>query len=139
MTEPATFNQLLASCTTVWLKADPEDHMNRVARQGDTRPMAASSEAMEDLERILAGRTAFYSKADVTLDTPLSRIIDDPEAHAAVFAAIERVDPEIATTLRASLRWVDAQTLATSTIDTPSTVFDALTTALSLLNAQRRG
>src|SRR5688500_14724837 len=67
--EPGTFNRLLASCTTVWLKADPEDHMNRVARQGDTRPMAASTEAMEDLKRILAGRTPFYSKADVALDT----------------------------------------------------------------------
>lgn len=67
--DPATFNQLLASCTTIWLQAEPEDHMNRVAAQGDTRPMAASQEAMEDLKRILAGRTPFYSKADTTLDT----------------------------------------------------------------------
>ncbi len=67
--DPATFNQLLGSCTTIWLRALPEDHMNRVAAQGDTRPMAASREAMEDLKRILAGRTPFYSKADLTLDT----------------------------------------------------------------------
>ena len=33
------------------------------------RPMAASQEAMDDLKRILAGRAAFYSKADITLDT----------------------------------------------------------------------
>jgi XRE family aerobic/anaerobic benzoate catabolism transcriptional regulator len=31
--------------------------------------MAASREAMEDLKRILAGRTPFYSKADLALDT----------------------------------------------------------------------
>ena len=67
--EPATFNELLAHCTTVWLQATPEEHMGRVAAQGDTRPMAASREAMDDLRRILAGRAAFYSKADATLDT----------------------------------------------------------------------
>jgi XRE family aerobic/anaerobic benzoate catabolism transcriptional regulator len=69
VSDPATFNQLLAHCTTVWLQADPEDHMKRVAAQGDMRPMAASKEAMEDLKGILAGRAAFYSKAELRLDT----------------------------------------------------------------------
>jgi XRE family aerobic/anaerobic benzoate catabolism transcriptional regulator len=69
VSDAATFNQLLTHCTTVWLHASPQDHLKRVAAQGDTRPMAASSEAMEDLKRILAGRAAFYSKADLQLDT----------------------------------------------------------------------
>lgn len=69
VSDPATFNLLLAHCTTVWLQASPEDHMKRVAAQGDMRPMAASAEAMDDLKRILAGRAAFYSKAEFTLDT----------------------------------------------------------------------
>ncbi|MDP2066934.1 MAG: helix-turn-helix transcriptional regulator [Burkholderiaceae bacterium] len=69
VSDPANFNVLLAHCTTVWLKAEPEDHMKRVLAQGDTRPMAASREAMEDLKSILAGRTAFYSKAEFTLNT----------------------------------------------------------------------
>ena len=69
VSDPATFNLLLAHCTTIWLQASPEEHMGRVAAQGDLRPMAASKEAMEDLRRILAGRAAFYSKADLTLDT----------------------------------------------------------------------
>ncbi len=69
VSDPATFNQLLAHCTTVWLQADPEDHMRRVTAQGDLRPMAASKEAMEDLKGILAGRAAFYSKAQLRLDT----------------------------------------------------------------------
>jgi XRE family aerobic/anaerobic benzoate catabolism transcriptional regulator len=69
VSDPATFNQLLTHCTTVWLQADPEDHMKRVVAQGDTRPMAASREAMEDLKGILAGRAAFYSKAEFRLDT----------------------------------------------------------------------
>ncbi len=69
VSDPATFNQLLAHCTTVWLQADPQDHMKRVTAQGDMRPMAASKEAMEDLKGILAGRAAFYSKAEFKLDT----------------------------------------------------------------------
>lgn len=69
VSEPATFNLLLAHCTTVWLYADPEDHMKRVIAQGDTRPMADSSEAMEDLKRILNVRAAFYSKAEFKVDT----------------------------------------------------------------------
>jgi XRE family aerobic/anaerobic benzoate catabolism transcriptional regulator len=69
VSDPATFNQLLAHCTTVWLQAEPEDHMRRVVAQGDMRPMAASKEAMDDLRSILAGRAAFYSKAELRLDT----------------------------------------------------------------------
>lgn len=69
VSDPATFNLLLAHCTTVWLQADPEDHMKRVVAQGDTRPMAASREAMEDLKTILVGRAAFYSKAELKVDT----------------------------------------------------------------------
>jgi XRE family transcriptional regulator, aerobic/anaerobic benzoate catabolism transcriptional regulator len=69
VSDPATFNLLLAHCTTVWLHADPEDHMKRVAAQGDLRPMAGNREAMEDLKGILAGRAAFYSKAEFRLDT----------------------------------------------------------------------
>jgi len=69
VSDPATFNQLLAHCTTVWLQAAPEEHMGRVVAQGDTRPMAASPEAMDDLRRILDGRAAFYSKADLRVDT----------------------------------------------------------------------
>ena len=69
VSDAATFNLLLAHCTTVWLQADPEDHMNRVRAQGDLRPMAASAEAMEDLKTILAGRSAFYSKAQLRINT----------------------------------------------------------------------
>ncbi|HPM68019.1 MAG TPA: helix-turn-helix transcriptional regulator, partial [Piscinibacter sp.] len=69
VSDPANFNLLLQHCTTVWLQADPEDHMKRVVAQGDTRPMAASREAMDDLKSILAGRAAFYSKAEFQLDT----------------------------------------------------------------------
>jgi len=71
-----SFNLVLRRCTTVWLTADPEDHMSRVRAQGDLRPMAASREAMDDLKAILASRAAFYSKADMRLDTSAQPLIE---------------------------------------------------------------
>lgn len=67
--EAATFEQLLAQCFTVWLKAAPEEHMHRVQAQGDLRPMADNKEAMADLRRILAARNPLYAKADAAVDT----------------------------------------------------------------------
>ena len=69
VSDPSSFNELLTHCTTIWLKASPEDHMKRVMAQGDNRPMAASKEAMADLKSILAAREAFYAKANFTVDT----------------------------------------------------------------------
>lgn len=69
VSEPATFERLLTTCYTVWLKASPEDHMQRVIAQGDVRPMADNRESMEDLQRILAVREPLYGKADVAVDT----------------------------------------------------------------------
>ena len=69
VSEPETFSLLLGRCFTVWLQATPEDHMKRVLAQGDLRPMAGNREAMEDLKNILASRTDFYAKADLSLNT----------------------------------------------------------------------
>ncbi len=69
VSEPGTYDLLLSTCLTVWLKAAPEEHMARVAAQGDYRPMAGNREAMDDLRRILAGREKLYAQADVTINT----------------------------------------------------------------------
>jgi len=69
VSEPGTYDLLLSTCRTVWLKAQPEEHMARVVAQGDTRPMTGNREAMQDLHRILRGRNALYGRADVTIDT----------------------------------------------------------------------
>jgi XRE family aerobic/anaerobic benzoate catabolism transcriptional regulator len=69
VSDASSFNELLTHCTTIWLKANPEDHMKRVMAQGDSRPMAASKEAMADLKAILTAREAFYAKANFTIDT----------------------------------------------------------------------
>jgi XRE family aerobic/anaerobic benzoate catabolism transcriptional regulator len=69
VSEDSTFERLLGACYTVWLRASPEDHMQRVIAQGDMRPMAENREAMSDLRRILAGREPLYAKADVAVQT----------------------------------------------------------------------
>jgi XRE family aerobic/anaerobic benzoate catabolism transcriptional regulator len=69
VSDPATFNLLLSHCYTVWLRATPEEHMERVLAQGDKRPMSGNREAMDDLKNILESRAQFYSKADLTFDT----------------------------------------------------------------------
>lgn len=69
VSEPGTYDLLLSTCRTVWLKTQPEEHMARVVAQGDTRPITGNREAMEDLHRILRGRNALYARADVIIDT----------------------------------------------------------------------
>jgi XRE family transcriptional regulator, aerobic/anaerobic benzoate catabolism transcriptional regulator len=69
VTEPGTFERLLTSCLTVWVRAKPDEHMNRVIEQGDLRPMADNKRAMQDLVSILKSREPLYAKADYVLDT----------------------------------------------------------------------
>ena len=69
VSEPDTFNLLLSNCSTIWLEANPEDHMQRVVDQGDFRPMQGNREAMQDLKSILEARRAFYARAQFRLDT----------------------------------------------------------------------
>lgn len=67
--EPETYKTLLAHFHTIWVKASPAEHMNRVRAQGDTRPMAGNPEAMEQLKSILTSRESLYERALAQLDT----------------------------------------------------------------------
>jgi XRE family transcriptional regulator, aerobic/anaerobic benzoate catabolism transcriptional regulator len=69
VTAPETFALLRRSATTIWLRARPEDHWNRVVRQGDRRPMADHLQAMADLRSLLAHREPLYASAALTIDT----------------------------------------------------------------------
>jgi XRE family aerobic/anaerobic benzoate catabolism transcriptional regulator len=64
-----SFALLRTGARTVWLRAAPEDHWQRVLAQGDTRPMADNERAFADLRRILATREPLYGLAEVTIDT----------------------------------------------------------------------
>lgn len=69
VTEPETFELLKRHAKTVWLRARPEDHWERVVAQGDTRPMQDNDEAFAHLCAILEERERLYEQAQVTVDT----------------------------------------------------------------------
>jgi XRE family aerobic/anaerobic benzoate catabolism transcriptional regulator len=69
VSEAATYELLLRSCFTVWVRTTPEEHMRRVIAQGDLRPMNVGHQAMDDLQRILDERSELYARADVEIDT----------------------------------------------------------------------
>jgi len=69
VSEPLTFDLILSSFYTIWLKAEPEEHMGRVRKQGDLRPMADDRSAMAELRNILVSREPLYARAAATVDT----------------------------------------------------------------------
>ncbi len=71
VSEPATFERLLDSSYTIWLRASPREHWDRVIRQGDFRVREGTEEsaALADMRRILTQREALYGMADAQLDT----------------------------------------------------------------------
>src|SRR5579863_7459963 len=69
VSEPVTFDLILSSFYTIWLKAEPEEHMARVRKQGDLRPMADDRSAMAELRNILASREPLYARASAVVDT----------------------------------------------------------------------
>jgi XRE family aerobic/anaerobic benzoate catabolism transcriptional regulator len=71
VTDAETFELLKRSAVTVWLKARPEDHMQRVIEQGDVRPMKNRPDAMAELRALLRARAALYAQADHVVDTSL--------------------------------------------------------------------
>jgi len=69
VSEPVTFDLILNSFYTIWLKAEPEEHMARVRKQGDLRPMADDRSAMAELRNILVSREPLYARANAVVDT----------------------------------------------------------------------
>jgi XRE family transcriptional regulator, aerobic/anaerobic benzoate catabolism transcriptional regulator len=69
VTDPETLALLKQSAVTVWLKARPEDHMQRVLGQGDVRPVTNRPDAMAELRALLRARSPLYAQADHVVDT----------------------------------------------------------------------
>jgi XRE family aerobic/anaerobic benzoate catabolism transcriptional regulator len=88
VTSPESYGLLRREALTVWLRARPEDHWNRVVRQGDRRPMADHPEAMAELRRLLATRDPLYARAEHTVDT--SRLGVDGTLRAVEALVTER-------------------------------------------------
>jgi XRE family transcriptional regulator, aerobic/anaerobic benzoate catabolism transcriptional regulator len=92
VSEPTTYDRLLSSCHTIWLKATPQEHMSRVVAQGDMRPMAQNPEAMSDLERILGEREPLYRQADVRVETSgksVEQVFEECLAQARSFVNVQ--------------------------------------------------
>lgn len=85
VSEPDTYTYFLRHYHTIWLKARPEEHMARVQKQGDERPMTGSADAMADLKRILSSREVLYGKAEAEVDTARQT---QTESLAALLAVI---------------------------------------------------
>ena len=76
VTSPETYARLRRRALTVWLRAHPEEHWNRVVQQGDRRPMADHPEAKAELRRLLAAREPLYAEAAHTVDTSRGSVDD---------------------------------------------------------------
>jgi len=83
VTDPATLELLRTHAVTVWLRARPEVHWQRVVEQGDHRPMANDPLAMERLRRLLDDRDDLYRSATHVVDTSdqgVEAVVDEIEA-----------------------------------------------------------
>ena len=90
---PATFARLRATCRTVWLKASPAAHFQRVMDQGDRRPMAHRPRAMEELVQLLRAREPLYAACERAVATD-GRRPEDVAAELAVWLAAEAPEEE---------------------------------------------
>jgi XRE family aerobic/anaerobic benzoate catabolism transcriptional regulator len=86
--EARNYDLLLGGFHTVWLRANPEEHMARVRAQGDERPMAGNPLAMDELRRILEVRDRLYAQADAELSTSGKNVVESTELLALVIDAV---------------------------------------------------
>ena len=86
VSETNLLNALLTTCHVVWVKASPEEHMQRVIDQGDMRPMQSNDDAMADLRRILEAREPFYAQSHVIIDTAGSELEESFQQLAGILS-----------------------------------------------------
>lgn len=85
VTDPESWRRLKQKTKTIWLRAAPEAHYQRVMAQGDLRPMKNRPSAMAELRALLAARAPLYAEAERTIDTTkldVDRTVDAVLAHA---------------------------------------------------------
>lgn len=66
--DSGTRDRIRERATSVWLKADLETLVDRVARRGN-RPLLKNGDPREILERLIAVRYPVYAEADITVET----------------------------------------------------------------------
>jgi XRE family aerobic/anaerobic benzoate catabolism transcriptional regulator len=60
---------LRAGTRTVWLRAKPEEYLERVMKQGDQRPVERHPQALVELKALLAAREQEYRRAELVVET----------------------------------------------------------------------
>jgi XRE family transcriptional regulator, aerobic/anaerobic benzoate catabolism transcriptional regulator len=86
VSESETYGLLLRHFHSIWLKAAPDDHMNRVLAQGDQRPIKGRPRPMDELNAILERRHTLYAKAEAAVETSGKSVKD---AAAEVVRAVQ--------------------------------------------------
>jgi XRE family aerobic/anaerobic benzoate catabolism transcriptional regulator len=90
---PSTYSLLRRRTLCVWLRANPEDHWNRVVQQGDRRPMGDNPQAMAELRRLLQSREPLYARAAHAVETS-GREAEEVVEAVAEFVAKRRAGAE---------------------------------------------
>ncbi|XBH20911.1 family 78 glycoside hydrolase catalytic domain [Jonesiaceae bacterium BS-20] len=73
----------------------------------------------------------------VSMQTPLSQIVEDEEAFNAIFAAIDVVSAERSNAWRTQTKWQERRALSDSFFSTPSAAVENVLAALEVLNSNR--
>lgn len=87
VTAPQTWALLETRARTVWLRARPEEHYQRVMDQGDLRPMENRPSAMAELRALLEARAPLYAEAELHIDTSALGVDGAVEALCAACAS----------------------------------------------------
>ena len=94
VSEPLTFDLVLFSFFTIWLKARAEELMSRVRDQGDLRPTGDDRSAMQELRAILHNREPLYARAQAFVDTANRSVGHSADDLVSVIEAHRSVQPQ---------------------------------------------
>ncbi len=84
--DPLVRARMRSAAITVWLRAELDLLVSRVARKGESRPLIAGKDAREVLSRLMAERYPVYAEADIVIDSAR----ESPDATVArVIAALK--------------------------------------------------
>ncbi|HEY3918319.1 MAG TPA: shikimate kinase [Stellaceae bacterium] len=92
--DPSTRALLRQRAISIWLRADLETLLTRVARRGN-RPLLKTGDPRAVLTRLMAERYPIYAEADITVDT-----VDGPP-EATLTKAIEGLQQHLRATAQA--------------------------------------
>lgn len=91
VTDPENYARLREAARTIWLRAEPEEHWDRVLQQGDRRPMRDHPQALAELRALLAAREPLYRQAELTIETSGRGVADVVDEIVDRLTALESV------------------------------------------------